>query len=184
MKNLKIWRVPSRQKFFDRLCGLKSFLKHLKIWRVRSNQKTFFDRLWGLKFFLKHLKIWRIRSRQKFFSTGLNTFTAKQFSENHRFSLKIFKTLEGHNSLNFGRRRKFQTFLESSDKNLSKKWRFVSSYLNQKNVQSWKREKSPKTSILDEISRLGTERVNEVRWKIYLVLKRVFFDQATSKNNF
>ena len=113
-----------------------------------------------------------------------NTFTAKQFSENHRFSLKIFKTLEGHNSLNFGRRRKFQTFLESSDKNLSKKWRFVSSYLNQKNVQSWKREKSPKTSILDEISRLGTERVNEVRWKIFFVLKRVFFDQATSKNNF
>ena len=125
---------------------------------------------------MKHLKIWRIRSRQKIFSTGLNTFTAKQFSENHRFSLKIFKTLEGHNSLNFGRRRKFQTFLESSDKNLSKKWRFVSSYLNQKNVQSWKREKSPKTSILDEISRLGTERVKGSKvfetFKIWRVRRR------------
>ena len=97
--------------------------------------------------------------------TPISTFIAKPLSENHRFSLKIFKTLEGHNSLNFGRRRKFQTFLESSDKNLSKKWRFISSYLNQKNVQSWKHEKSPKTSILDKISRLGTERVNEVRWK-------------------
>ena len=55
------------------------------------------------------------------FSDTVNTFNAKLFSENHRFSLKIFKTLEGHNSLNFGRRRKFQTFLEFSDKNLSKK---------------------------------------------------------------
>ena len=52
------------------------------------------------------------------------------------------------------------------------------------NVQSWKREKSPKISIHDIYICHGRERVNGVRRKKFFVLKRVFFDQATSKNNF
>ena len=54
----------------------------------------------------------------------VNTFNDKLFSENYRSSLKIFKTLKGHNSLNFDLWRKFQTFLEFSDIELSKKWIF------------------------------------------------------------
>ena len=48
-------------------------------------------------------------------------------------------------------------------------------------LQTWEKSKN---LDFDELSRLGTERVNGVRRKFFFVLKRVFFDQATSKNNF
>ena len=48
-------------------------------------------------------------------------------------------------------------------------------------LQTWEKSKN---LDFDELSRLGTERVNGVRRKKFFVLKRVFFDQATSKNNF
>ena len=56
-----------------------------------------------------------------FFGSGsINTFAAKLFSENHRFSPKIFKTLKCSHSLNFDRTGKLQTFLKPSDSDLSK----------------------------------------------------------------
>ena len=48
-------------------------------------------------------------------------------------------------------------------------------------LKTWK---SSKTSIYDIYICHGRERVNRVRRKKIFVLKRVFFDQATSKNNF
>ena len=48
-------------------------------------------------------------------------------------------------------------------------------------LKTWK---SSKTSIYDIYICHGRERVNRVRRKKFFVLKRVFFDQATSKNNF
>ena len=110
-----------------------------------------------------------------FFGSGsVNTFPAEQTSENHQFSLKIFKTLEGHNSLNFGRRRKFQTFLESSDNYLSKKWRFVFGYLNQKNVQSWKRKKVRKSRFMTYIYVMAGNVLTGSGEKIFLC-SNVFF---------
>ena len=61
-----------------------------------------------------------------------NTFTGKLFSENHRFSLKIFKTLKRSRSVNFDRTRKLQTFLEPSDSVLSETNVFWHSISNRK----------------------------------------------------
>ena len=63
---------------------------------------------WPFESMLRHQKV--------------NMLLLSYFSANHRFSLKIFKTLDGRNFLNFSRRRKCQTFLEFSDIQLWKKY--------------------------------------------------------------
>ena len=84
-------------------------------------------------------------------------------------------------SVNSDRTRKLQTCLEPSDSDLSNIC-ILTFYLKQKNVESCKREKSPKPSFTTSIFVAGTERVNEVRKKF--VLNLFFVDEETSKNNF
>ena len=99
-------------------------------------------------FFFSINKQVRIIFRKMIFRPGVDSWVQWQaISQNLRFSLNVFNILEGRNSLNFGCRRKVRTFLEFSDIKFSKRWRFNFGFQS-KNVQIYKPEKKPKTSIV------------------------------------
>ena len=107
--------------FVNGFCSQKNgqnLLKHLK------NCQFFSIVFLAIKMVKICWNIWKL----SFF----NTFTGKLFSENHRFSLKIFKTLKRSHSVNFDRTRKLQTFLEPSDSVLSETIVFWHSISNRK----------------------------------------------------
>ena len=102
-------------------------LKHLKNCQflsmgfvARKMAKIYWNVWKTVNFFQLVLSPWKwLKSVETYEKLSFfNTFTGKLFSENLRFSLKIFKTLKRSQSVNIDRTRKLQTFLEPSDSDL------------------------------------------------------------------